>query len=518
MSMNFPREQFERAELVRPSDGYARQPESVDDWFPRLGLHDATRTGPGEWRAMATWPGNRMIWKTARHDEIAGRMYGLYLDADKAGNRDRANHFSERLEAWQAAHMERWPETRPHYVTVDSCGSILCDGMEQHEWGPLDFIALAMGYRTEIGTLDTDRAWSFVKGEDVAKPASVWNSAGDLEGVPIPPREWVIDGLVPDKTATLLTGDGGTGKSLLALQLAVSVAAGIDWLGLPTERGPVLYLSAEDDHDELHRRLASILTATRLGFRDVADLFIRSTVGSGALLAERGRTSLNPTPLAEDIEANAQRLSARLIVLDTLANLFPGDENDRAQVTQFVDIVKGIGLRCGCAMVVLAHPSKSAMESGEGYSGNTAWNAAVRSRLFFRRVTDNGYEPDPDARVLRTMKANYGPVGNEISLTYAGGVFAPVAAETAIDRQASTARAERVFLSLLSLMCSQGRKVNHAGGPTYAPNVFAAHPQSEGVSKRAFRTAMENLLASGRIRVSEDGPASKRRQFLEVAE
>jgi len=67
----------------------------------------------------------------------------------------------------------------------------------------------------------------------------------------------------------------------------------------------------------------------------------------------------------------------------------------------------------------------------------------------------------------------------------------------------------------------QGRRVNHAGGPTYAPKVFASHPDSEGVTKRAFGQAMEHLLTAKKISIDKDGPPSKQRQFLilpEVAE
>lgn len=512
--MAFDHKSLDAARRVEPPDFAVMK--SVDKWFPMLGLPETRQGGaPGMWTARATWRADRMIWRNPECEAMHLRMCRLMEAAERAGREEQAGRIFRNIEAFESYAEVQWPEGRPHGVTVDFAGDILCDGMDRLIWKPLDFIALAKGYRTEVGTFDTDRALKFVERADMA-----WNSAGDLHGLPIPPREWVVDGLVPDKTATLLTGDGGTGKSLLALQLAVSVATGANWIGHEVEKGPVLYLSAEDDSDELHRRLASIATAENFEFPDMRDLYIRSTVGMGALLAERIRVvnALHPTALAKDIEKTAKLLGVRMIVLDTLANLFPGDENDRAQVTQFVDIVKGIGLRCGCAMVVLAHPSKSAMESGEGYSGNTAWNAAVRSRLFFRRVIDGGYEADPNARVLRTMKSNYGPVGNEIGLTYSNGVFVPVEAETSLDRKASTARAERVFLSLLSLLSSQGRKVNHAGGQTYAPNVFAKHPQSDGVTKRAFAAAMETLLASGRIRVSEDGPASKRRQFLEVSE
>ena len=75
-----------------------------------------------------------------------------------------------------------------------------------------------------------------------------------------------------------------------------------------------------------------------------------------------------------------------------------------------------------------------------------------------------------------------------------------------------------MFLKLLGLLAAQGRRVNTGGGQTYAPTVFSNHPEAEGVNKRGFRSAMETLLAAGKIRLAEDGPPSKRRQFLEAVE
>ncbi len=66
---------------------------------------------------------------------------------------------------------------------------------------------------------------------------------------------------------------------------------------------------------------------------------------------------------------------------------------------------------------------------------------------------------------------------------------------------AAGAKAERVFLKLLPTYTSQGRRVNASGGTHYAPKVFAEHPEAEGVTKRAFRTAMESLLAGGTVAV-----------------
>ena len=60
--------------------------------------------------------------------------------------------------------------------------------------------------------------------------------ASDLAGKPYPPRKWVVPQLIPDRNVTLLGGDGGTGKSLLGLQLATGIALTGHWLGLQVER------------------------------------------------------------------------------------------------------------------------------------------------------------------------------------------------------------------------------------------------------------------------------------------
>jgi RecA-family ATPase len=64
---------------------------------------------------------------------------------------------------------------------------------------------------------------------------------------------------IPDTTVTLLYADGGTRKDYLTLQLAVARALRREWIGLDVKEGRTLVLSDEDDLDEMHRRLDSIL-------------------------------------------------------------------------------------------------------------------------------------------------------------------------------------------------------------------------------------------------------------------
>ena len=284
------------------------------------------------------------------------------------------------------------------------------------------------------------------------------------------------------------------------------------------EPGRALFISAEDDVDEIHRRIADIARADGFEIADLVALTLRSLAGEDALLAvQAGATNaLTPTDLFREVEATVQRSQPKLVVLDTLADLFPGNENDRAQARQFIGLLRGLAIRHDCTVLLLSHPSLAGLNSGSGSSGSTAWNNSVRSRLYLQRIVVEGEEANPDVRVLSTKKANYSRAGDEIQLQWMGGMFINAEAETAGEAMNAGIKAERVFLKLLRATMEQGRRVNHAGGQTYAPKVFAAHPDAEGITKRAFGRAMEVLLAEGKVKIVEDGPPSKRRQCLEA--
>lgn len=350
--------------------------------------------------------------------------------------------------------------------------------------------------------------------------ASGFFAASDLAGRAIPAREWVVPDRVPRNTVTLLSGDGGTGKSLLMLQLAVAVATARPWLGLPVVAGRVIYLSAEDDEDELHRRLADIVRAEGLELDTLGNLTLRSLAGEDALLAVEGAAELEETALFQELAARATDARPVLVVIDTAADVYPGDENFKAKVRQFIGILRGLALRTQCAVVLLSHPSLSGMASGAGTSGNVAWSNSVRARLYLSRVIEDGQEADPDRRVLTVKKANYAKTGSELFVRFEGGVFRREGDGPAQSGPVAggAGKADAVFLKLMRLFREQGRRVNAASGVSYAPKVFAEHPASEGITKRAFKVAMERAFAEGTIRVATDGPASRRRSFLEVVE
>lgn len=355
--------------------------------------------------------------------------------------------------------------------------------------------------------------------EDPSPRTLRFYSGSSLDGKTVPPRHWAVQDVVPSRTVTMLGGDGATGKSLLAMQLAQAVATGARWMGQQTVSGGALFISAEDDDDELHRRLSDIVRATGCKFTDLDRLTLCSLAGQDALLAmlDRNTGALIPTGLYREIEDRIAAEKPAVVVLDTLADLFPGNENDRAQARQFIGLLRGWAIRHDCAVILLAHPSLSGMSSGTGTSGSTGWNNSVRSRLYLERIVQDGYEPDHDARVLTTKKANYSRTGGEITMKWKDGVFVPDAKETGLDRMAATAKAERVFLKLLRTFNEMGRYVSPSRSASYAPTIFAKHPDAEGVGKNALHMAMEKLLGTGAVIIAEHGRGTSIRKHLEVA-
>jgi RecA-family ATPase len=341
--------------------------------------------------------------------------------------------------------------------------------------------------------------------------ASRFFPASDLDGFDAPHREWLVEDLVPSGTVTLLGGDGGTGKSLLSLQLACAVALHGKWLGRSVKPGRALFISAEDDTDELHRRISDITEAEGVTLGDLHRMTIRSLAGEDALMAtlDRQTGALFPSPLFLELDRRIADERPAVVILDTLADLFPGNENDRAQARQFIGLLRGLAIRHECALLLLAHPSLSGLNSGAGTSGSTGWNNSVRSRLYFARVQDEGHEADPDLRVLRTMKANYGRTGGEMCLRWVDGVFAPISPETGIDRMAANAKAERVFLKLLREFASENRTLSDKNSSAYAPMLFAKSGRAEGCTKRMLEGAMETLFSQGKIKMVEGGPPSR---------
>lgn len=337
----------------------------------------------------------------------------------------------------------------------------------------------------------------------------------DWHGMPVPQREWFIEGLIPTRQVTILAGDGGVGKSLLGVQIASAACLGVETLGLTPAPCRVVYLGAEDEADEFHRRLADIVAAHDRTLADLADFRLIPLADRDALLATPdSKGVMQPTSNFVSLDNHVARHQPGLVVLDTSADLFGGDEIKRGQVRQFVAMLRGLAIKWNCAVLLLSHPSVSGMQTGSGTSGSTAWNNSVRSRIYLTRP--EGKDVDPDIRVLKTMKANYGAVGDEMKLRWRAGAFVLDSGLPTEELAFVHRRHDEVFLTVLRKFVAQGVNVSANTGPTYAPSKMTSQPEAKGISRKHLAEAMQRLLDSADIRMVTEGPASRQRSRLVV--
>ena len=304
---------------------------------------------------------------------------------------------------------------------------------------PPDLRSAAKDWRAQRGNANPPRP-NGGEGDDAPTVAVLLVvSAASFAGKPVPARRWIVPDMIPDRTVTSLGGDGGVGKSIVALQLAVAAAAGCEWIGTLPEQGSVVFVSAEDDIDELHRRLDGIAAKLGVALTNLADLHIIPLAGRDAIMgATEGKTGIvKATAVWRGLVEIVERIRPRLVILDVLADVFAGNENARPEARQFIGLLRGLAIDHALAVVLLAHPSLTGMNTGSGTSGSTAWSNSVRSRLYLETIKgDDGKEIDANLRILRVKKANYGRVGLELRLRWEN----PLLQSRHADRRVQQAR------------------------------------------------------------------------------
>lgn len=338
---------------------------------------------------------------------------------------------------------------------------------------------------------------------------------------PIPLRQWLVPDLIPMANVTQLSGDGGLGKSLLAMQLAVCCALRLPWLGIEVQPCRSLLIFCEDDEEEIIRRLYEVTAAYGASIEDLVehvDIVSRVAEDSALMTYSRfGEELPKTTPLYDKIHASMVADNYGLAVLDSSHDLFIGNENDRTQVRQFVGSLRALCRINAAAVLLNSHPSMTGMNSGSGSSGSTAWNNAVRSRLYLTRPEGG---KDKRYRVLKTMKANYAMGDSELALMWENGIMVPDemmgTAQRAVTRM-QTGQALVSVVELVRAMCERGTYPSvHDNHPKeYVVRLLMKEPAFYGYEKGPMtelvqRAIKERLLESIMI------PGTRRSKFRQV--
>jgi RecA-family ATPase len=334
----------------------------------------------------------------------------------------------------------------------------------------------------------------------------VLETAASWRGRPLEPMRYLATNRIPAADVTILSGDGGQGKTTIAMQLAVAAAADLgDWLGTTIEYGPVIFFSGEESRHTLRLKLKATCGARGVDPDDLADLSF--CFPEDPLLGTLRRDgTIGPTPTMIAFEAAVVAARPALVIIDSVAAVFGGNYVDRVQVRTFVSMLRKMAEAADCAVLLLDHPSLSGMTNGSGRSGSMDWRNAVRAFMYLRPIdNDDGSK----GRELEVMKINSGAPGEKVKLRWEDGCFVMEGSASAPHQAAAFNTADLTYLDCLDAATAQGRNVFPAPGRGYAPKVFADMPQAAGMTWQGLAKSQERLFAAGRIANAPYGSPSR---------
>jgi len=201
------------------------------------------------------------------------------------------------------------------------------------------------------------------------------------------PRQSIVAGLMPEGALTILFGDGGLGKSYLALYLATCVALGISFADRPVEKGPVLYVDAELDQREFVRRAYAI--ARGLAFDAPPD----------GLYYWRLPGSLTNQTMMRQIRDHQRTCGARLVIIDSLTVGSSGiDPKEARDIIALLKDIESLG-------TVLALDHIRTPEPGSDTSDFRPFGSAFKHHLARSLIMVT--KGPAGALALRNTKANF---------------------------------------------------------------------------------------------------------------
>lgn len=177
------------------------------------------------------------------------------------------------------------------------------------------------------------------------------DTALDDHGAPL------IKGLLDQGAMTILYGPSNVGKTFVAMDIAYHVAAGLDYAGMKTARGCVIYVAAEGGRGAKRR-----VRALRDKFpgTDVQFLLLPASI-------DLRRPDADLRPLISAI--GDLGVPVLLIVVDTLSRAMAGgDENSSVDMGHIVTHFDALRAHTAAHLLVVHHSGKNIAAGARGHS------------------------------------------------------------------------------------------------------------------------------------------------------
>lgn len=200
----------------------------------------------------------------------------------------------------------------------------------------------------------------------------------------VKPVDFLVYEVLPRTGIAQIFGEPGVGKTPWAISLALHVATGAEtWFGHEVDiHGPVLYIAGEDEAG-VNDRITAQATQDGIDYDDETPLYVTDK----PLLLDDLKTRKRA---AREIKRLLDDQPPAMIVVDTLAANFGGDENDNKDVGQYIFNLKSLSHEIGGTLILMIHHSGRANKERE--RGASTMFAALDAQFRVDRRPDLGVE------------------------------------------------------------------------------------------------------------------------------
>ena len=189
----------------------------------------------------------------------------------------------------------------------------------------------------------------------------------------LPDADWLVREHIPKAGISVLYGPFSTGKTFLALDMALCIACGRPWCGYEVEQGVVVYIAAESAHS-IQKRVAAWRKFCTEDEEELLRVSFKLIGGAVQL----------PGELDELLDGLCRMPEMPvLVIIDTLARCTVGmDENSARDMGLLVDACDAIRLKTGAAVLVVHHRGWGRKDQERGSS---ALASAADARVSIER-------------------------------------------------------------------------------------------------------------------------------------
>ena len=222
----------------------------------------------------------------------------------------------------------------------------------------------------------------------------------DLRRRSAPAIQWIVTGVVPKGGIALLVAKSGTGKTMLAYDLAACVLLGEDWLGvIPVMQGGVAYIDLDGEPESAVIRADAALRGHGLpdDAIDALPLFVSADYTTYDI-----RESTRVATLLETLAAVPD---LRLVIFDTYSDLHRGEEASADDMTDTMAALVEIKHALGCGVLVVHHQRKGDGAALDDVRGSSAIIAKTDAVFFLKQERDE--EGLPSLCTLIQRKARH---------------------------------------------------------------------------------------------------------------